>query len=139
MANLINRILNHSFIRFLLVGGLNTVFGYLMFAFFEYLTGNASMSVILSNIVGVLFNFKTYGNLVFKSSDNARIYRFVGAYLLLISLQILSLKGLARFGIANPYIAGGLIALPMAALSFVMMRKFVFHTALAIGEVKNKE
>lgn len=136
MLNLIKRLLNHSFIRFLLVGGLNTVFGYLMFAFFAYLTDNATLSVILSNMVGVLFNFKTYGTLVFKSNDNGRIYRFVGAYLFLITLQILSLKTLGHFGITNSYAAGGIIALPMAALSFLLMRKFVFHAAIIMGDTK---
>ncbi len=134
---MIKKILNHQFLRFLLTGGLNTAFGYMAFSVFTYLTGNPSISVILANIVGVLFNFKTYGSFVFKSKDNSKIYRFCGAYLFITTVQILSLKGLANFGITNPYLAGAILTLPMAALSFIHIRKFVFHEIFSKSQSLN--
>lgn len=117
------------FLRFLLIGGLNTVFGYLIFCFFTFITKNAYASIVLSTISGVLFNFKTYGSLVFNSKDNSRILRFFVAYSLVIAIQMVFLKWLNYLGILNPYIAVAIMVPPMAGLSFILMRKFVFHTS----------
>jgi putative flippase GtrA len=100
----------------------------MLFFLFTFITGNPYLSVILANIFGVMFNFKTYGNFVFKSHDNSRIYRFFGVYLFTISTQMILIKVLGVYGVVNPYIAGGILVLPMAALSFFLLRKFVFPT-----------
>ena len=99
---------------------------------FTYTLGNAYLSIILSTMAGVLFNFKTYGVLVFKSHDNSRIFRFFASYAFLIGLQLILLKWLNQLGITNPYIAVGILVLPLAALSFVLLRKFVFRQPLMV-------
>jgi len=127
---LIRKLYKNLFLKFLIIGALNTAFGYLIFCVFTFFLGNAYMSIVLSTVAGVLFNFKTYGTLVFKSHDNSRIFRFFAAYLIIIGIQMVLLKWLNSIGIINPYLAVGLMVLPMAALSFVLLRKFVFHTSL---------
>ena len=127
---MIKKLSNSAFIKFLFIGGLNTAFGYLSFCGFTFLLGNAYTSVILATISGVLFNFKTYGTLVFNSKDNSRILRFFAAYLLLIGIQMVLLKWLNLWGITNPYLAVAIMILPMSALSFIILRKFVFHSSL---------
>jgi putative flippase GtrA len=134
LLQFLKKILDNSFLRFMLTGGLNTVFGYLIFSLFVYLTGKPSLSVILANIVGVLFNFKTYGKFVFKSKDNSRIYRFAGVYLFVTVAQISSLKLLAQIGITNPYAGAAIVTLPIAAASFILMRKFVFRQNLTFTD-----
>ncbi|MFZ1806600.1 MAG: GtrA family protein [Cyclobacteriaceae bacterium] len=119
-------IFSNQFVRFLLVGGINTAFGYIMFALFIFLTGNDVATIILANIVGILFNFKTYGNIVFNSTDNHKIYKFIAVYSVLMVAQILALKGLSLSGITNRYISGAILTPPMALLSFFMLRLFVF-------------
>jgi putative flippase GtrA len=125
---LIKKISNIHFIRFLFVAGINTLFGYLLFAITVFLLKNVYLSVVLSTIIAVLFNFKTYGAIVFRSHDNSKIFRFFGVYLCTMSVQMILLRAFALAGITNPYIAGGIIILPVALLSFMLMRKFVFHT-----------
>ena len=129
---LIRKMLNKPFVKFLLTGGLNTAFGYFAFVFFTYLTGNAYLAVPLSTIAGVLFNFKTYGSFVFNSKNNSRVYRFCAVYAFIIIIQMLSLKGLEILGVINPYLAVAIMILPMSALSFVMMQKFVFPFSPAL-------
>lgn len=124
---MIKRLLDKQFVRFLLTGGLNTAFGFSMFALFNYLTNHAFLSIILANITGVLFNFKSYGTLVFRSKDQSKIVRFFGAYIVLIILQISALKLLYLTGIENSYLAGAITILPMALVSFYILRKFVFY------------
>jgi putative flippase GtrA len=86
------------------------------------------LSVILANITGILFNFKTYGKFVFKTSGNSRLYRFIAAYLFLTLTQITLLKYFAYLGIDSPYYAAGILTLPMAALSYLLLSQFVFRT-----------
>ena len=130
---MIRELLKNKFFRFLLVGGLNTVFGYLIFSVVIYFVRNLYASIILANIIAVAFNFKTYGKLVFHSDDKSRIYRFVLVYVVVISTQMISIKGLGYFlQINNPYIAAGIVTLPIALMSFVLMRKFVFHVSKVI-------
>jgi len=124
----IQRIINNSFVKFLFVGGINTIFGYVLFCGVVAVLKNMYISVFVATVIAVLFNFKTYGKLVFKSKDNSKIFRFFGVYLFTMSVQMGLLKLLALAGIANPYVAGGMLMIPMAVLSFFLMRKFVFYT-----------
>lgn len=123
---MIKKILNIQFIKFILVGGLNTLFGYLVFSLYIYLSDLPTLSVILANITGVVFNFRTYGKLVFKSTDNSRIFRFCAAYTLIIITQLSLLKFLNVLGINNPYMAGAILTPPVALMSFFLLRTFVF-------------
>lgn len=121
----LQRLADNKFIRFLFVGGINTIFGYSLFAFFIFLHMHYTLASLLSTIFGVLFNFKTIGTLVFKSNNNSLIYKFVGVYTVIYLLNISFLKIFKLFNI-NMYLAGALIILPMALISFVLNKQFVF-------------
>ena len=71
---------NLRFIRFLIVGGLNTAFGYLVFAVFIWLDFHYSAATSLSTVIGIVFNFFTTGRLVFKNSNNRLIFKFFAVY-----------------------------------------------------------
>ncbi|NCQ92050.1 MAG: hypothetical protein GPI94_15420 [Microcystis aeruginosa LG13-03] len=58
----------HRFVRFLLVGVLNTIFGYSLFAVLILIGLNYKYAVLIGTIQGVLFNFQTTGRLVFGLS-----------------------------------------------------------------------
>jgi len=118
-------ILDTRFIRFLIVGGINTIFGYLVFAFLIFLKFHYALAVLLSTALGVLFNFKTTGRLVFGNGDNRLIGRFIGVYSVLYFVNVAALKFLNLLKM-NMYLAGALMILPMAMLSFLMMKRFVF-------------
>ncbi len=83
---------NNRFIRYLLVGFVNTVFGYSLFALLIYLHIHYSLASLLATIAGVLFNFKTIGKMVFKNSDNTLIKKFFGVYTYTYLLNIGCLK-----------------------------------------------
>ena len=119
--------LDNHFIRFILVGILNTMVGYGLFALFIYLGLHYSLSVLFSTILGVLFNFKSIGRLVFNTSDNERIYHFIGVYMLLYLLNVSGLWGLSFIGMENMYIAGAILLVPLAIISFILNKNFVFN------------
>ena len=114
-----------KFIKFLFVGGLNTAFGYGVFALFIFLKFHFALASFLSTVLGILFNFKTTGIIVFKNHDNSLIFRFFAAYAIVYALNVLGLKlfDLIHF---NMYGAGFILIFPMAVVSFILMKKFVF-------------
>jgi len=114
------------FIRFLLVGVLNTVFGYGVFVACLWLGMHYALAGAISTVLGVLFNFKSTGNLVFRSKGNRKLPHFVAVYAIIYLVNTLSLGVMLRFGI--PEWLGGLILLvPSAILSYVLNRHFVFR------------
>jgi len=122
-----NITLTNNFIRFILVGILNTIVGYGLFSLFIYLGAHYSLAVIFSTILGVCFNFKSIGKLVFKDYNNEKIYRFIGVYIIVYLLNISGLWIFSYAGVENMYIAGAILLAPISIVSFIMNSKFVFN------------
>ena len=119
--------IKRQLISFLLVGILNTAFGYGLFALFIYIGLYYPLAVLLSTILGVLFNFKTIGKLVFGSSDNGLILRFALVYVITYFLNIFFLWLFKWLGFDNMYINGFVLLIPLAAVSFLLNKFFVFR------------
>ena len=119
--------INWQFIKFLFVGGLNTLFGYFVFAVFNFLNFHYSLSTLLATILGILFNFKTTGCIVFKNSNNKLIFRFVMVYGFVYILTVGCLKGLSLLGFNNMYVNYLILIFPNALLSYYLMKKFTFN------------
>ena len=116
---------NNRFIRYLFVGFINTVFGYSLFALLIYLHLHYSLASLLATIVGVLFNFKTIGRIVFKSSNDTLIKKFIGVYAVTYLLNSGGLKVLSVYHIKMYY--GGLMLLVLITpVSFMLNKNFVF-------------
>jgi putative flippase GtrA len=118
--------IDKRFIRFLFVGALNTAFGYSLYAVFIFLGLHYSIAVFFSTILGILFNFKTIGILVFKNGNNRLIHRFFAVYAVNYILNVSFLKIFKTAGMENMYINGLILVLPLAVLSFILNKKFVF-------------
>ena len=114
-----------QFIKFLIVGGINTLFGYGLFALFIFLGFHYAMASFLATVLGILFNFKTTGVLVFQNKVNRLLFRFFGVYGVVFVINVLMLKVLGNVGF-DMYIAGALVIVPLAVLSFVLNKLFVF-------------
>ena len=113
------------FIKFILVGILNTAFGYLAFALLLFLGLHYTLAVILSTIAGVLFNFKTTGTLVFKNHNNKLIFKFVAVYAITATLGIIILR-IAELTHINLYFAGLVSTGVCAIISFLLNKNWVF-------------
>ena len=71
------------------MGGVNTAFGYGVFALFILLNrhfrvcspeAELVLAPLISQICGILFNFKTTGTIVFRNRNNRLILRFFAVY-----------------------------------------------------------
>ncbi len=125
---MIRDLLKVKFLKFLLVGLLNSAFGYGCFALFMYLGLHYSLALLLATALGVLFNFKSTGSIVFGSKNNRLIFRFVAGYTFVYCVNLGCIAALAQFGVV-PYISGIALILPMAILSFIINNRFVFNYA----------
>ena len=116
------------FVRFLLVGALNTVFGYSVFAVLILLGIHYAVAALISTVAGVLFNFRTTGRLVFSSRDDRLLLGFAGVYAISYVVGVLLLKAAVALSI-NVLVASAVLALPMAVFSYSLNRLFVFKFA----------
>lgn len=122
---LVTKFWNHQLFRFLIVGGLNTVFGYCMYALFTFIGLHYALAVLLGQISGILFNFNTTGKIVFNNTESGLIFRFTGVYMTTYIVNVLLLRLFAQVNY-NMYFAGAILILPIAFLSFLLNKKFVF-------------
>ena len=122
----IHRLWSIQLLRFLVVGGLNTVFGFTMYSVFILLNLHYVLAALLGQICGILFNFKTTGTIVFRNTDNRLIFRFFGVYLVTYTITIGLLKIFDMYDVGS-IVAGAIIILPIAGLSFLLNKKLVFN------------
>ena len=119
-------IFKHQFVHFLLVGGLNTAFGFSVFSALVWSGLPYAVAIALSTIAGVLFNFQTLSRLVFKDSDWRRIARFIVVYLVLYGLNVLGVAVLVKLSL-NVYLANALVVGPIAVLGYFLQKNLVFN------------
>ena len=115
-----------QFLNFLLVGGLNTLVGYALFAFFVFLGFGDILAPLFANFLGVLFNFKSYGYLVFKNKDNRLIFKFFAVYAIVYISNVLGLVLFAKAGLENRYLSGLILVIPLALLAYYLNSTYVF-------------
>lgn len=125
MIKLLKRYITPEFVRFVLVAILNTLFGYGVYSLLLFVGLHYSVAILCSTVLGVLFNFKTYGVLVFKNSSNKLIFRFVLVYCVVYLCNTGGIALLKSLGISE-YIAGALMLVPVGLLGFVLNKIFVY-------------
>lgn len=119
-------VLDSQLLRFVAVGALNTAVGYLIYAVLVWVGFNYAVAAAAGTVLGVLFNFKSTGRLVFGSNDNRLLRRFICVYLLVYLVNVVGLTVFTRFGF-SAYMAGLLMLPPAACLSFVLNKRYVFR------------
>lgn len=133
IKDFLKRYFEPQFIRFVLVAMLNTAFGlfinYLFLFIFEHIF-KLNHAYVFSNffatIVSILFNFKTYGILVFKNKDNKLLFRFLAVTTFTYLVNIGGIALLEHLGSQNNYLNLTVMAVPVGLLNYVLNSKFVY-------------
>ena len=127
------KVFTPQFIRFILTAILNTAFGlfinYVFLYIFEHLlklNHAYVVSNLLATIVSILFNFKTYGILVFKNKNNKLLFRFLMVTSFTYLLNIGGIALLEYFGSHNNYLNLTLMAIPVGILNYILNKHFVY-------------
>ncbi|KGJ77091.1 hypothetical protein GY21_08390 [Cryobacterium roopkundense] len=121
-------------IRFLAVGGTNTLVGYVLFSAFTlwvfhdiYL--GYLLSLAVSYVVGITLAFVLYRRFVFPVHGHLLrdFARFVSVYLVAIGINAAALPLLVEVARVPPLLAQLLILVATTLLSFFGHKKFSFH------------
>ena len=118
-------ILQVQFIRFLIVGGLNTAFSYAVYAALLSAGLGYVWANFVSLVLGILVSFGTQGHFVFGNRDGRRIVRFAACWGLIWVVNVLLITGLIRLGL-NAYWSGALTLVPIALMSYAIQKLLVF-------------
>ena len=130
-------LLEIRFLRFLLVGGVNTAFGYGLFYALLRLSGSPIFALALGTVLAILFNFVTTGSLVFRSMERRRLWRFFAVYGVVFIYNAIGIEALKAGGVA-PALAG-LILLPGAVvLSYLLNRLLRFSQPVLSLKIARK-
>lgn len=125
MIVILERFWKYKISRFLVVGVLNTIFGYGLFGLLILLKLNFKYAILISTLVGVVFNFFTIGNIVFNKNKLSLIFKFLFVYTIVYFINITLMKYLLSREI-NIYFSQ-IICLPFIVIaSFLMNKYFVF-------------
>ena len=117
--------INPLFIRYLLVGLLNTAFGYAVFALLIFCGLHYPIALFIATVAGIFFNFRTFGCFVFNQRDWRFIWRFFAVYGLLYVLNVGCVFMLMKY-LDNVYAANAVSVFFIAGLGFLLNRRFVY-------------
>jgi putative flippase GtrA len=113
--------------RFLATGALNTAFGYGVYAALVWAGLDYLLALSLATVVGLVFNYFSYGRLVFQGSAGRDTFRkFAASYAATYAFNALLLHLVAGVGGMNPYLGQALCMAPTILLSWFLMSRWVF-------------
>ena len=116
----------NRFIRFVATGGINTGFGYASYAALVLTGMPLWLAVCGSTGLAILFNFYSYGGLVFGDTSRRTLPPFLAFYAALGLANYLGLKGLIGAGI-GPLLAQAILVPLLAIGGYFGMRLLVFR------------
>ena len=117
-----------TFLRFLAPGLLNTGFGYVSYAALVLTGMPLWLAVAGSTTLAIVFNFYSYGGIVFRNTSAQVMPRFLAFYCALGLTNFGLLRLLGSWGL-GPLLAQAILLPVLAVLGFLGMRTFVFTAA----------
>lgn len=114
------------FIKFLVIGGLNTLFGFAIYSLLAITALPTWLILLLATVLGIIFNFFTTGGLVFKNLSITKIPAFVMCYGVVFCLNLGLLSWLTPI-FDNRVWAMAVIVIPMAILTYFMQARLVWR------------
>jgi len=122
-----------QFLRFLIVGVANTVFGYGVFAAAVILGLAPFLALIVTYVIGVTFNYFTTARLVFGRSSLASFPAFVLAYVVIYAFNAAMYEGVRLLAI-GPLLTQAICLPVVAVFSFLLFKFRVFRDAATPGK-----
>lgn len=116
---------NHGYLRFLIVGGVNTAFGFVLYSLGILAGLQVWVALMLGNVAGTVFSFYTTGSYVFRELSLSRFPRFIVCYLVVYLVNLAALGAIAPW-LGDKILAQAVLALPMAGLSYFILLRLVF-------------
>lgn len=112
----------NRFIRFVLVGVLNTAFGYGVYAVFVLLGAAPQVALLMQFVIGAVWNYFTHARLVFDTTGYRRMPAYLACYAGLYLLNA-ALLGLMLAQGVGPLVAQAIILPLIVVLSFALISR----------------
>ena len=116
----------NGFFKFLVVGAVNTLLVYLIYAVFIFFGFGYAVAQAIALVFGIITGYKAQSRFVFRESGS--FFTYVAIWIFLYLVNIFGIGLLIQYG-AGSYLAGALMIPPMAGVSFVLQKFFVFKAA----------
>lgn len=113
-------------IRYGIVGILNTLFSYGVFALMVFFDFKYQIASLVSIVIGILFSFMSQGVVVFGGVTTTALARYVSVWCVLYLANILLIDLLVRLSFSI-YLAGAVATVPIVVLAYFLMKLFVFQ------------
>ena len=116
--------------QFILIGFINTIFGYSVSILMLYLIQTPLISLAISNTLSVLFSYVTNSKLLFATPISFKtFFLFISYYLIILIAQVNLLEVLHQY--TNNYFISFTIIFPFLILiTFIVYRKIIFKNNL---------
>lgn len=122
---IISPLARNRIVRFVVVGIFNTALCYAVYAGLLLLGLGYAIANFLALVVGVLVGFPTQGAFVFGNRVGGRFFWFLVVWCIIYLFNISLIALLIGRGL-DAYWAGAISLVPVAMLSYLLQRYFVF-------------
>ena len=126
-SNYILLLFNIRFVRFIFVGGINTLFGYGVFTILILLKVWYPAALFAATVMGVIFNYFTIGRIVFRKKGSEFILRFAAVYAIVYCINLGLLKLINGVLDINILIAQIICIFPVVVLNYFLQKRVVFR------------
>jgi len=116
---------HRQFILFLAIGVLNAIFGYSVFSLLIFCGLHYTWAAFFGTCLGIIFNFKTIGGIVFKNHNYKLFFKFLCVYGFLYIVNIALIRFMLFF-VSSVYIAGAIAVIICAMISYLLNKHLVF-------------
>ncbi len=130
------RFVDVKIIRFFMVAGLNTAFGWCVFSLLIFIGLHYTLAALIGQVIGIFFNFRTYGALVFRNKELNLLPRFIAVYVLMYLCNVGGMTALKWLFGLNDYVVSAIMCVPVGLLGFVLNKLFVFERVRKAGSGK---
>ena len=108
------------FIKFLIVGVLNTAFGVVVYEILLVLGMAPQGALALAYFIGIIWNYFTHGKLVFETEGFGKFPAYLGSYFIIYLVNSAGLYLMLNMGVSK-YLAQPILAVIMAIPTFFLI------------------
>lgn len=134
MRRLIRNLVGDERVRFLVVGGFNTVFGFLLFTGIELLFGRwigYIVTLLISYVIAIIVAFILHRHVTYRVTGTGNVIvdflRFASVYLVAIAINLVALPLLVELAHFPPILAQALITIVTTLVSYFGHKLFSFR------------
>lgn len=121
----------NELVRFVFTGALNTLVGYAIYAALVYYGLAPALALFVATVLGVLFNFVSFGTLTFKRLEARLLPRFIAAYAGIYVFNLILLDIVQRYAGVGPIVGQFLCLLVVAPTAYVVLKTQVYGRRIA--------